>query len=326
MKTIVVIGNGSMAVDCLKIIRMHGQARVPLVVADPQDVSLLFLKQYCGLEGIPLQLSGAVNSADTVGRIRALAPDLIFNINSFQIIKEELIAVPREGIINFHNGPLPKYRGINVCSWAIMNGEKRYGVSWHLVERGVDAGDIIAQRFFPVSETETAFSLIAKCIKEGVLLFGEFFPALCRGELPRTRQDHALASRYTRKDIPNDGYVDYGWNFEKFDRFVRGLNFTPIQNRFVHPTSIVNSMTFYIQKVARYQGAVPSQLEPGTILGVGEGGVDVKIKDDALRITQVLNDSAKPVRLDRFIENYQLQVGGRMEPSGCDAAWSGLSR
>ncbi|HJV66037.1 MAG TPA: formyltransferase family protein [Geomonas sp.] len=316
MKSVVVIGNGGMAVDCLKIMQRQGLARVPLVIADPGDLSLMFLRQHCQAQGLELQLARDVNSPETVAMIRALAPQLILNINSFQIIREELIALAAEGIVNFHNGPLPRYRGINVCSWAIMNGEKRYGVTWHFMEKGVDCGDIVAQKFFEVSETETAFSLIVKCIREGVALFEEFFPAFCQGRIARTSQNHAVASRYTRKDLPNGGFVDYGWHFQTFDRFVRGLNHSPLPNRFAHPKSLVDSKVFFVHKIARYQEAVPGLLQPGTIFGLDRGGIDVKIKDGAIRITDVLNDDAKAVRLERFIENYNLRLGGQLKPSG----------
>ncbi|HTP64031.1 MAG TPA: formyltransferase family protein [Geobacteraceae bacterium] len=316
MKTIVVIGNGSMAVDCIKIMRGYGQVHVALVIADPKDISLMFLKQYCEAEALDLEFSNDVNSAEIVGKIKAIGPQIIFNINSFQIIREELIAVPDEGIINFHNGPLPRYRGINVCSWAIINGERRYGCTWHLIEKGIDSGDIVAQKIFEISETETAFSLIVKCIREGIALFAEFFPVFLAGHIAGISQNHSLASHYTRKDIPNDGFVDYGWNFARFDRFVRGLNFSPLQNRFAHPKSVVNSMDFYVRKISRCKGYIPETLEPGRVFRFGENGIDVKIKDYAISITEVLEDNMKPIRIGSFIDKYNLEVGSQMKPCG----------
>lgn len=316
MKTIVVIGNGSMAIDCLKIMKMYRPAHVALVIADPRDISLMFLKHYCKAEALDLELSSDVNSAEIIEKIRAVGPQILFNVNSFQIIREELMAIPDEGIINFHNGPLPRYRGINVCSWAIMNGEKSYGVAWHFVEKGIDSGDIVAQTCFDLSETETAFSLIVKCIKEGVALFERFFPVVLEGNISRTRQDQTCVSHYTRRDIPNDGFVDYGWNFDTFDRFIRGLKFKPIQNNFVHPKSLVNSMTFYIHNISRCKESFPEMLEPGRIIRLCESGIDVKIKNDAISITEVSDESLKPMRIDWFIEKYKLEVGSQMKPCG----------
>lgn len=305
-----------MAVECLKIMKMHRQAHVALVIADPQDISLMFLRHYCKAEALDLELSSNVNSAEIVGKIKTIEPHVIFNINSFQIIRDELIAIPGEGIINFHNGPLPRYRGINVCSWAIMNGEKRYGVTWHFAEKAVDSGDIVAQTCFDISETETAFSLIVKCIKEGTALFERFFPVVLEGSIPRIRQDQTLISHYTRSDIPNDGFVDYSWNFDTFDRFVRGLRFSPIINSFVHPKSIVNSRAFYIRTISRCKESVPETVMPGRIFGLCKSGIDVKINDNAIRITEVLNDTMKPICMGSFIETYDLEVGSQMQPCG----------
>lgn len=316
MKTIVVIGNGTMAIECLKIMEKYPGAHVSLVVANPKDISLMFLKHYCKTEALDLELSNNVNSAEIVEKIKAIRPQMIFNINSFQIIREELIAIPDDGIINFHNGPLPRYRGINVCSWAIMNGEKKYGVTWHFVEKSLDSGDIVAQKFFDISETETAFSLIIKCIKEGVALFENIFPVFLEGNISRTRQDLKLVTQYTKRDIPNGGFVDYSWNFDKFDRFIRGLTFNSLPNGFIHPKSIVNSRHFYIYKISKCIKYIPETVECGRIIGLGGSGIDVKIKDTVISITEVLNDTMKPIRIDSFIEKYNLEVGIQMKPCG----------
>ncbi|MRS01653.1 hypothetical protein EG832_00245, partial [bacterium] len=88
MKTIVVIGNGDMAIECLKIMKKYPNAHVSLVVAYPKDISLMFLKHYCKTEVLDLELSIDVNSAEIVERIKAIGPQIIFNINSFHIIRE----------------------------------------------------------------------------------------------------------------------------------------------------------------------------------------------------------------------------------------------
>lgn len=316
MKTIVVIGNGSMAADCLRIMRAHPQADVALVIADPEDLAFMFFQHFCKVEGFDLQATTNINASETVAKIRGLCPHLIFNINSFQIIKDELIAIPQRAIINFHNGPLPRYRGVNVCSWAILNNEKSYGVTWHILERRVDSGDIVAQRFFNVSRDETAFTLTRKCIREGTALFEEIFPRIVEGKISTTMQDQALATCYTRRDVPNDGFVNYSWTFEMFDRFVRGLSFKPIPNLFIHPKSVVKSVPFYIEKIVKYPGAINDGVQPGTILGLHEKGIDVKIKDSAITITEVLNSSLKRIRISAFIEEYNLAIGNQMEPCG----------
>src|SRR5688572_18278508 len=56
--------------------------------------------------------------------------DYLFAITHLALIPDEVLALPRKGAINFHDGPLPRYAGLNTPAWALMNREARYGVSW----------------------------------------------------------------------------------------------------------------------------------------------------------------------------------------------------
>ncbi len=313
MKKIVIIGNGKMTIECLKIIKAYKNAHILLVIADPKDITLMFLKQYCKREGLDLELSNNVNSLDIVEKIKKTKPDIIFNINSFQIIRKKLIGIPSDGIINFHNGPLPTYRGVNVCSWAILNGEKTYGVSWHYVEEGIDSGDIVAQKFFNLSGDETACSLILKCIDEGVLLFKEFFSLLLEEKVTAVSQDSSRSSHYKKRDIPYGGILNYEWNFDKFDSFIRGLDFYPIPNDFVYPKSYVKSRAFYVRKIVKSSKDVSETRKCGQIVDINETGIDVEIGDTVIKIIEVLNDNLKPIKIIDFAESYSFEVGDQMQ-------------
>ena len=70
-----------------------------------------------------------------------------------------MIALPTRAAINFHDGPLPEYAGLNTPVWALLNGETQHGVTWHLMTREVDRGDILAQRRFDLTDSETALTL-----------------------------------------------------------------------------------------------------------------------------------------------------------------------
>src|SRR3989344_6691916 len=84
--------------------------------------------------------------------------DLIFSVLHGKIFKPAHLENTRLGIINLHPAPLPQYRGCNSYSHAIMNGEKKYGVSLHYIDEGIDTGAIIGINHFPILETDTAFS------------------------------------------------------------------------------------------------------------------------------------------------------------------------
>ena len=146
-----------------------------------------------------------------------------------------MLSAAEFGIINFHNGPLPLYGGVNIPSWAILNGEKRHGVSWHYIDERIDTGDILAQKIFEIPESITAAGLLARCINEGISLFQQECENILTGKISRKKQTGSR-TYYSKKDLPeNNGVVNLNWSFEKINRFVRGLNLFPFENKLCYP-------------------------------------------------------------------------------------------
>src|SRR6266571_6800820 len=82
----------------------------------------------------------------------------LFSIVNTYILPEQVLELPRRCAINFHDAPLPGYAGSYATSWAIMQGERVYGVTWHAMTELVDAGDIFKQSLFEIDDGETAFT------------------------------------------------------------------------------------------------------------------------------------------------------------------------
>ncbi len=159
-------------------------AELALVITPtpPDEKKLgMSLADYCTKQKIPFLETDTINSEEVLQAASEANVDLGFSLSNFSIIKKALLDIPKEGFINFHNGPLPRYAGVNVCSWAIINAENEYGVTWHYMEGTIDTGDIIAQKLFPIAKEETARTLSMKCIKQGVSLFKEILPKFTTG-------------------------------------------------------------------------------------------------------------------------------------------------
>ena len=302
-----------MAIDCLGIIRERGDVEITLAITEPRTSSLAdSVASHCEKESIPFMETAAINSDDIIERLSEIRPDLLFNINSYRIIKEKVLSIPKEGIVNFHNGPLPRYGGVNVCSWAIINGEKEHGVTWHYVDRGIDTGDIIAQSFFKIAPDETAVRLIIKSIREGIALFKEILPKLVEGGVKAQKQDSSKATYFSLKDIPNGGFVNYEWSYEKLDCFIRGLSFHPMANNFAHAKSVYNSRAFFIQKIAKIDGR-SSVRDYGKVIDVRPDQISVQIMDSIMAIRDVLDERKNNIRINDFIESYGIRVGEYFE-------------
>ena len=82
--------------------------------------------------------------------MRDLNPDLFITASYGQIIKQNILDIPKHGTVNVHASLLPKYRGPAPIQWAIMNGETETGITIMQTALGVDTGDIYFQRKLPI--------------------------------------------------------------------------------------------------------------------------------------------------------------------------------
>jgi methionyl-tRNA formyltransferase len=96
--------------------------------------------------------------------MRQHRPDLLVSAYFSQILKSEVIQLPRYGILNIHPGWLPAYRGAMAYFWVLHNDSDRGGVSVHWIDEGIDTGEILERRSFPIplkATQETVLTLTA---------------------------------------------------------------------------------------------------------------------------------------------------------------------
>ena len=304
------VGNGKAAVDCLQLLmrpseRPDAARELVLVLADVSNPALgNVLQEVCQELGAPCLATDRVNDPAVVDRLRDV--DLVFSVNNFQILREPFLAVPTRGVINFHNAPLPRYAGLNACTWALADGRAEHGVTWHLVDASVDSGDILAQEMFPIPAGATALTLVMDCIRRGAALLARTLDDMVAGTIEPWAQDQAERIFHRRDEIPNQGNVDFAWPFARLDGFVRALNFHPMPNELAHPRAVFQGRSLYLDAVIRAE-AGESDL-PGTVLAV-DNGLTVAVGDGAARVTAVRDQDAKRLPVDQFVSAYGLRPG-----------------
>ena len=84
-----------------------------------------------------------------------------------KIFKQEFID-KFEYFVNLHNGPLPRYRGVNPINWALKNGETKHGVTLHTIESGIDTGKILDQITFPINDDMEVIDVYNLCLSNGI--------------------------------------------------------------------------------------------------------------------------------------------------------------
>jgi Formyl transferase len=148
----VLIGGESLLIECAQTLQSAGFG-IAAVVSRAAAVRRWAASQNLALFSEPSQLLSAEAP-------RGYA--YLFSITNLDVLAAEVIALPTRAAINFHDGPLPEYAGLNTPVWALLNGEGQHGITWHLMAREVDRGDILAQRRFDLTDSESALSLSVK--------------------------------------------------------------------------------------------------------------------------------------------------------------------
>ena len=129
---------------------MEGGHAITAVITRNDDV-----KTWAIGRGLQVESPGA-GLAD---RLAGISFDWLLSIANLDIIPRAILDMPTRGAVNFHDGPLPAYAGLNAPVWAALAGESEHGISWHFIEGGVDEGDVIASARFSVTDIDTALTL-----------------------------------------------------------------------------------------------------------------------------------------------------------------------
>ena len=264
----------------------------------------------CEKLGIPHSTVENVNDDDVVTLLQEVRPDIIFSVNNWDVIRANVMQIPRDGIINFHNGPLPDYRGVNAPSWAIINQEKRYGVAWHVVVEKIDAGDIVAAETFELSPSETAISLTLRCMKLGVEMFAPLLDRYASGKLNPMPQQGEGRYYAARELPPGEGYLDFKLGFGQLSALVRGLTFRPFDNPLTYPKFLAGPATVLISELA-FCGPRESadSWTCGEIRKIDGQGIVVCAGDALVQLCGLMDEDLKPASAPEIASRCGLTVG-----------------
>jgi folate-dependent phosphoribosylglycinamide formyltransferase PurN len=149
---------------------------------------------FCETAGIPFVRVASLTRPEAVAAVRHLAPDLFVHAGA-GILRGGLLAIPRLGTLNAHMGILPRYRGMNVTEWAQLEGNP-VGCSVHLVNVGVDTGDIVAVQEVDTTEARSVDELREIVDNAQIALLGQVVRFVAEtGSLPRTHPQTAEEGR-----------------------------------------------------------------------------------------------------------------------------------
>jgi methionyl-tRNA formyltransferase len=191
--------------------------------------------------GIPVIQPADVNASEVYDFIFQREPRILLSAAYNKIFQQNIINFfepspelgAQLGVINIHYGPLPRYGGWWPEMWAIFNDERDFALTFHYIDGGVDSGNIIYQPKVEIEREETRSSLYKKCDKIALQTFIEHHQKLLTARQPSTPQDVSRKSYY-RRELPNNGVLNFGWDDDKIERFIRAVSFYPFVGAKIH--------------------------------------------------------------------------------------------
>ncbi|MEU5320811.1 formyltransferase family protein [Streptomyces sp. NPDC021056] len=153
-------------------------------------------------------------------RLKEADPDIIVANNWRTWIPPHIFGLPRHGTLNVHDSLLPKYAGFSPLIWALINGEPEVGVTAHMMDAELDAGDIVRQESVAVEPTDTATDLFHKTVALIAPVTIGALDLIAAGQTEFTPQDRSQASFFHKRSI-EDSRIDWTWPAEDLQRLIR---------------------------------------------------------------------------------------------------------
>ncbi|MEX1036964.1 MAG: MupA/Atu3671 family FMN-dependent luciferase-like monooxygenase [Sneathiella sp.] len=259
------VGEGTLLVQCAEAFRRAGGGITGILSHEPR------VRAWAEAEGLPL-----FDAADDE-KLTGLAFDYLFSIVNLTIFPQHLPVGPGKLAINFFDGPLPKYTGVNVTSWALMNGETEHAVTWHEMKETPDAGRILKSRAVPIAADETSMSLNAKCYEAGLSSFTELVQELKNDTVRPQEQGHER-NRYDAAMRPQKlGALDFTKTAAEPDRLVRALDFGAYANPLGAAKLWTGSGISLVGTLKIEEG--PATASPGQVVALEHEGVKIAAQD-----------------------------------------------
>ncbi len=224
-----------------------------------------------------------------------------FAVVGFRILPPEIYEMPPRGTVNLHASLLPKYRGAAPIQWALINGEKRTGVTTFFITKNVDTGDLILQEGIDIREEETAGELHDRLAVVGAELLLRSLDFIELGKIKPIPQkgEPTLAP----KILSVHCVIDWQQPAEKIVNLIRG--FSPSPGAF----TIWNGERVKIFRASVEKIHLKGNSQPGEVVQVSEKGIVVGTGKGTIRIQELQMEGRRRMRIDEFLRGHVLHAG-----------------
>lgn len=261
------------------------------------------------------------NNPEFLEEVRKLNPDLICVVAYGKILPQELLDIPKYGCVNVHGSLLPEYRGAAPIQWAVLNGDKKTGVTTMFMNAGMDTGDMILKEEVEIGEDETTGELWDRLKTIGANLLIKTVKEIENGTATRTKQpEEGTMAPMLSKEMAKIDWKNKTANDIK--NLVRGLN--PIMGAYTFldgkkikfwkvQTLTENELLEKFQELEEYKYHL-NKMQAGTVLfSDDKKGLFIKANDGILQVLEIQGENSKRMVVGDFLRGNPVGVGNMFE-------------
>jgi methionyl-tRNA formyltransferase len=251
-------------------------------------------------KGLPLVQPEKVGAPSTLEFIRSLHPDVLVVVAYGQILPPAVLAIPPRGCVNVHASLLPKYRGAAPIARAILQGEKRTGVTTMFLDAGMDTGPILLVEETEITSVDTAGTLEDRLSRIGASLLLRTLDELDKGTLTLREQDPAQAS-YAPKIERDEARIDWRQPARQLSLLLRAFDPSP------------GAFTFWGGRTLKLFCPSWEDREaaesPGTVREASSSHLRVATAQGDLLVQELQMESRPRMRVREFLQGHSLRAG-----------------
>jgi len=309
---IVYFGTPAFAVPTLEALRRSAHP-VAAVVTQPdrprgrgQKWSDAPVKASAVAAGLPVLQPRVLADADFVGALRGFDVDLGVVAAYGKILTDEILALPRLGMINVHASLLPRHRGAAPIHRAVIAGDRETGITIMRVVRALDAGPMLASSRRAIGSDETSEEIERDLARLGADLAVSTIDRLAAGGLVETPQVDADAT-YARRLTKDDGRIDWSRPARDIHNLIRGLYPWPHAFTFLERTRLI----LLRSSVSDEDGGAL----PGTIVEAAGDRLRIAAGSGVVSVLQIQAEGTRPMSAREFLAGHPLPVGATLRVS-----------
>ena len=269
-----------------------------------QVISESSVKKFAKEAGLPVLQPEKLKAEDFVAELRRINADL-FVVVAFRMLPEVVWNMPKHGTINLHASLLPDYRGAAPINWAVINGDKKTGVTTFRLSHEIDTGDVLMQESIDIADSDDAGSVHDRLMELGSRVLVETVARIERGEakpIPQSQMQGIDTARPAPKIFKNDMKIDWASSALSIHNKVRGLS--------PYPTAwtIINDEKGTEIQTKIYRTALtntPSNAAPGSLSSDGKR-LYIAAADNLLEICELQVAGKKRMPAADFLRGFRL--------------------